>query len=734
MMRTFSSAAMLSLLAAGSLAAQDGTGPVPWTPGMVVTRSTTIRPGTWQAPAGDSAAIVVRGDGVVLDLSGVELVGSGDRHHPDRFTGVAIRIEGGREVTVRGARIRGYRVGILARGTQDLRLLDNDLSHNRRPRLYSGIERESLADWLSYHHNENDEWLRYGAAIYLDGVRGGEVRGNTARQGMNGLLLTQSDGLRIWNNDLSFNSGVGIGLYRSSGNLIAHNRVDWNVRGYSHGFFNRGQDSAALLIYEQSSRNVVAHNSMTHSGDGLFLWAGQSTMDTGAGGANDNLFYANDFSFAPTNGMEATFSRNAFVANRIEGAWHGLWGGYSWESVIMGNRFVRNVDGIALEHGQDNRIIGNTFEGDTTAIHLWWNRLEPSDWGYPKHRDTRSRDYAIEGNRFLGVRTALRVKDTQRLRLAGNAATGVDTLVVAEGDTSEWGGEPIRVVRGAPIPGPAMPRAAEPDVAIPERYRVPPLHGGRSEFGTPELAGGRETIIVDEWGPYDWKSPKLWPAGRSDAAPLPLRVLGPPGQWRVVGREGIASLSRASGRTGDTIVVTPAPGREGDFSVELEFRGAATVSRFGESAAAGAPVRFGWSRFVPEAAWHVTFAAVDSAAIVPPSGLPSAAAPTVAIDTSRLDLIWYRPPRPGIPQSRVLTVATATIRLTPGRYRLRTIADDAVRLFIDDRAVLDDWTPGESHVKEVAVDLGGEHAFRVEHLQLDGWYELRLDIERESVE
>jgi hypothetical protein len=130
----------------------------------------------------------------------------------------------------------------------------------------------------------------------------------------------------------------------------------------------------------------------------------------------------------------------------------------------------------------------------------------------------------------------------------------------------------------------------------------------------------------------------------------------------------------------------------------------------------------------------VTFAAIDSAAIVQPDGLPTAAAPGVAIDTSRLDLMWYRPPRPGIPQSRVLTEATARIRLAPGRYRLRTIADDAVRVFVDARVVLDDWTPGESRAKEVAVGLGGEHVVRVEHLQLEGWYELRLDIEREAAE
>ncbi len=113
-----------------------------------------------------------------------------------------------------------------------------------------------------------------------------------------------------------------------------HNRIDWCVRGYSHGFYNRGQDSAGLLMYEQSSRNMVAYNSITHGGDGLFLWAGQSTMDTGQGGSNDNLFQLNDFSHAVTNGIEATFSRNTFSRNRIDECWHGVWAGYSYGSIV----------------------------------------------------------------------------------------------------------------------------------------------------------------------------------------------------------------------------------------------------------------------------------------------------------------------------------------------------------------------------------------------------------------
>ncbi len=258
---------------------------------------------------------------------------------------------------MKGVHARGYMNGIVARGVTRLALLGNDLSYNWKPKLYSGIVKESLVDWLDYHQNEKDEWLRYGAGIYLVDITIGEIKGNTVTQGMNGLLITRSTGVRVWNNIFSYNSGLGVGMYRAPRNVIMHNRIDWNVRGYSHGFFNRGQDSAGLLMYEQSSNNIVAYNSVSHSGDGLFLWAGQSTMDNGKGGANDNLFYANDFSYAPTNGMEATFSRNAFVANRVAGNWHGLWGGYSYESVVLGNHFYDNVEAIAIEHGQEIALL-----------------------------------------------------------------------------------------------------------------------------------------------------------------------------------------------------------------------------------------------------------------------------------------------------------------------------------------------------------------------------------------
>ena len=222
------------------------------------------------------------------------------------------------------------------------------------------------------------------------------------------------------NNDFSFNSGLGIAMYRSSFNTIAYNKINFNVRGYSDGVYNRGQDSAGILIYEQSNNNFFYKNSVTHGGDGFFLWAGQTTMDSGKGGCNDNVLQGNDFSYAPTNGIEVTFSRNVIKGNRIFECDHGIWGGYSYNTLISENQFRSNRIGIAIEHGQDNQIHQNIFFRNKEGIRLWSRKEQPSDWGYAKNRDTRSRNYIINNNNFTSNDIAINVSRTENLNVFEN--------------------------------------------------------------------------------------------------------------------------------------------------------------------------------------------------------------------------------------------------------------------------------------------------------------------------
>lgn len=671
-------------------------------PGLVITRSVRIAPGVyrWRASAHpDSALLTVRGSGLTVDLRGVTLVGTPPDSAPDAAQGTALFIDGGERVTVRGLTARGYRFGIHARRVRDLRLEDNTLSFSWKPRLFSVVEHESLADWLSFHKNDHGEWKRFGAGLYLEQVVGGALRRNTVRQSMNGLLLTHSDSLSIRDNDFSFNSGLGIGMYRSSWHTIVHNRADYNVRGSSTGFYQRGQDSAALLMFEQCSHNVVAYNSMTHSGDGLFLWAGQQTMDTGQGGSNDNLFLMNDFSFAPTNGMEATFSRNQFIGNRVEGSTHGLWGGYSFGSRIVGNCFAANRIAIAIEHGQDNLVGGNRFDGDSLGIRLWADSIEPSDWGYPKHRDTKSRDWRIVENRFARV--------PERWRVANTSALDTSRNVVA--DTSE------RCDPARNVPTTTWWRVASID-SEPRRWPIVPL-----------ATRARDAIVVDEWGPYDWSTPKLWPIDSTRASTVRLRTLGPAGRWRVVAQRGVAALSARAGRMGDTLQVTPHADSAGEWRVVLAHTDART----------GTTSRFVYERFEPAQRWtQRIYAFGDSSS--PFTHAEAFAAllagpPLVERSAPRLDWLWSRPRDREIPATNLALDARATITLPAGRYTLRTLSDDAVRVWVDGQLVIDHFTPHET-APAYATLGGGRHELRVHYVQLGGWTELRLDILRGVVQ
>jgi hypothetical protein len=209
---------------------------VPLTQGLIIDRSVTITPGIYRltSPDIDTPALVIRGEGITVDFGGAILEGGPPDADPDGFTGTGILIDGGERVTLRHAVVRGYKVGIRAQRSPDLRLAGNDVSYNWKQRLHSRIEKESLLDWMSYHHNEKDEWLRFGAGIYLRECDRAEIDHNTAVQGQNGLMVTASRGLKIWNNTFQFLSAIGVGLYRVTDSTLMHNRIDWCVRGYSH--------------------------------------------------------------------------------------------------------------------------------------------------------------------------------------------------------------------------------------------------------------------------------------------------------------------------------------------------------------------------------------------------------------------------------------------------------------------------------------------------------------------
>src|SRR4051794_6560820 len=83
------------------------------TAGIVVSGSMVLPTGTHDLPSPDleHPAVIIRGSNLTVDFTDATLRGSTTDDRPDRFTGVAVFVDGGENVTIRNLTARGYRIG-----------------------------------------------------------------------------------------------------------------------------------------------------------------------------------------------------------------------------------------------------------------------------------------------------------------------------------------------------------------------------------------------------------------------------------------------------------------------------------------------------------------------------------------------------------------------------------------------------------------------------------------------
>jgi hypothetical protein len=205
--------------------------------------------GVFIADANGDGVIHIEADGITVEFTDgeAELIAAPEGTPWETLTGIGIRIDGRKNVTLRNAHSHRYKVGILATNADGLVLENCDVAGGYAMRLGSTPEREDGADWLWPHNNADHQWRdNYGAGICIEESSDVTVRGCYARRRQNGLILDRVTNSKIYDNDFSFLSGWGIAMWRSEDNVISRNALDFCVRGYSHGVYNRGQDSAGI--------------------------------------------------------------------------------------------------------------------------------------------------------------------------------------------------------------------------------------------------------------------------------------------------------------------------------------------------------------------------------------------------------------------------------------------------------------------------------------------------------
>ncbi|MBC7778232.1 MAG: right-handed parallel beta-helix repeat-containing protein [Phycisphaerae bacterium] len=722
--------------------------------GLIINESCKVTTGNYAiaSSAEKEACITISGENLVIDFQNAEMRGAAEGVLPNLFSGRAIVVIG-KNIILKNARARGYKIALFAEGVEGLTLENCDFSYNYRPRLRSIREREDFSDWLSYHHNEQDEWMRYGAGIYLKNCLRAMVKGCRITGCQNALLMTGcNDGL-VYNNFFTFNSGLGIGLYRSSRNRLMHNRLDWNVRGYSHGFYQRGQDSAGILLYEQSSQNTIAYSSVTHCGDGLFLWAGQTTMDTGEGGCNDNLIFGNDFSYAPTNGVEVTFSRNRIQGNKIIDCTYGIWGGYSYESSITGNFIAGCKTGIAIEHGQNDTIQRNAFQFDSTGIQLWARETQPSDWGYAQKRDTRSRDAILDRNIFLNTRKPLKISNSKNISVNGeNLFLGFEKLLETPKPNENlkfirndiysteakiadvWANPELAPSKNLnfshPGKSPDNPYAAL-DIPLRELKEPDSLPDGMLAVLPKGFPRGRKFILMDEWGPFDFRRP-IATLDTLAGNLYSLVLIGPSGNWKIAQMEGVKSISAKRGTVPAALTVERDPSSDVVY-IEFEYSSPTVIKTvFGEVVPTGKSYKFDFQRFEKKLEWDIQFFNANESDSLISSQTITKGIPVVKKKVSELAFAWWGSPAEGVQEDKFATLSTTNFSIAPGEYIIELTSDDGVRLYVDNKLLIENWDVHEPETDEITVKLGGNHNIRIEHFDAGGFATLdfRMRVKR----
>lgn len=743
----------------------------------VITRSCriVIPPGTVLSDANTNGVIQIAADNITVEFTpGCVLRGAPETADGDTLRGIGIRIQGRRGVKLKGAHVHGFFNGLVATDCDGLVLDGGDYSGNYRQRLRSTPQAEDGADWLFPHNNDQQKWRdQYGGAVCVENASRVVIRNLTIRRGQNGLILDRVNDSQVYDNDASFLSGWGLALWRSNRNIITRNAFDFCVRGHSEGIYNRGQDSAGILAFEQCNENTIAENSATHGGDCFFGFAGREALgeiwmdeqrtrlrrETGkqdvdalieipeelarkfsALGCNRNLLIGNDFSYSPAHGIEMTFSEgNVFARNRlVENAICGVWGGYSSDTLITQNEFTGNGGlayglergAINMEHGSINRIVRNTFLNNKAAIHLWWD----NDGGLFKLPGVAGNLRGISGNVIAGNSFQLdehhpfqRLNERDRLILLQLRDDGTNHI-----RDNAWFDNrvSISITNGVEF---AVKPGAEPTTngSLP-KFAVPShkILGSKHPVGARRHLRGRKNILLDEWGPWDHSGPFVRAVGSDRGAPA-WEVFNVP-NFAAQLAAPFATLSRERGSVPQSEIVR-INAHAGITSYQLALRGRG-LNRVLSGKILKTPwdvTFFSW-RNGPDPRTNLVdwraLASKPEAVSVQLDSLNFAYGGRGPRDLKLSDEVTQRGPG----GERFGMIARTSLPLTEGKWRIITSSDDGVRIQINGKVVLENWTWHGPERNEATFDHPSattQAVIVVEHFEIDGHSELKLDLE-----
>ncbi len=571
---------------------------IPILQGSIINKNTVFSKNTYTFKSNSdlkSSILVVIGNNIVLDFSDATLVGSLNSKNPEQFEGLGILIKNSKNVTLKNLSIKGYKVALKIENSDSVQVQNCDFSYNYRPKLFSTFEKNDIRDTLSFEKNEKNEWFSFGCGVYIQDARAISIKDCKIKQGFNGVLIHNSSNCLVMNNEIQFNSGVGVGLYRSSVNDVVHNKLDWTARK---------QNAAGILIFEQSSNNTIARNSATHCDKGIWLWAGQETLDTGLGGSNGNYIYENDCSYAFQNGIEASFSANNIVRNKANFCNRGIVSSYCSASVFWSNELKNNqLCAIDMEQPMENIIRNNTFSQNKIGIKISTRTTQPN-FIFIEKKPIDFGLVRVMQNNISGEPNPFYIDGVQNVFISGNILKSFGNLGVLKRENkgfqfekniiyqdTAWGdfaqfNKPMQnmVSKGGNWSFPLNEFGIDPYVPkfIPE--------GGKSTQLSDNQIIGRDNILVNAYGAYNFEYPIIV-LKKQNGMDLTFEILGQKGEFWQIETHNLAEVEMQRG-TFPAILNAKAKDKTTPFGIKLVYVGKEFVTQFGEKIAKGTTFEF----------------------------------------------------------------------------------------------------------------------------------------------
>ena len=275
-------------------------------------------------------------------------------------------------------------------------------------------------------------------------------------------------------------------------------------------------------------------------------------------------------------------------------------------------------------------------------------------------------------------------------------------------------------------------------------FRPKPLAGGQNAFLPKGALRGRKYMLVDEWGPYDFRYPRLWPRGETAKGEKLFEVLGPKGSWKVFSVSGASVVGTRSGETPGFLKVTMPAGTAVDVKLKLQYTGAKVTDYRGVTTPAGQPVTFGYSQFFAPIDWNIEFFQWDNETDPRTQekafNILLAGPPLATAHSNKLDYSGYGTWAKGVPENNFAISATGDFTIDAGKYTLDVTTDDGCRINLDGQPLQlydGEGKPasafhyqGPTGYTAPLTLTAGKHRLYLEYFQIDGYKTIQVRLKK----